>query len=76
MMTLEECLFPINTGKLVWHLRRHLTAILTNETYEDDDGDLYIKIIKQNGISYNANPYYLTLMTPADLLSDYYKYMQ
>ena len=65
MMTMEECLRHENTGKLVYHIRGFY-AILTNRIYDNSDNELIV-IIKQNGVTYRADPEFLTLLNPRDL---------
>ena len=68
MMTMNECLLPVNTGKLVYHTERNFIAILTNEKWpsRSSHGE-FIRVIKRDGTDWGAAPEYLNLLKPSNL---------
>lgn len=68
-MTMNECLLPVNTGKLVYHTKRNFIAILTNEKWpsRSSHGETFIRVIKRDGTDWGAAPEYLNLLKPGDL---------
>ena len=69
MMTMNECLLPANTGKLVYHTKRNFIAILTNEKWpsRSSHGETFIRVIKRDGTDWGASPEYLNLLKSSNL---------